>query len=129
LEKLLTYPAAPGSSLSIRAKALSFHDAVSLALLERSNVARTDATVLVIGETGTGKELIARHLHQQSGRTGPFLAINCGAFSEALIDAELFGHEAVHTPAQPRRGPAGSRPLTAARCFSTRWAICRWHCR
>ena len=95
MEKLLTYPAAPGSSLSIRAKALSFHDAVSLALLERAErLARTDATVLVIGETGTGKELIARHLHQQSGRTGPFLAINCGAFSEALIDAELFGHEA-----------------------------------
>jgi sigma-54-specific transcriptional regulator len=95
LDKLLTYPAAPGSSLSIRAKALSFHDAVSLALLERiERLARTDATVLVIGETGTGKELIARHLHQQSGRTGPFLAINCGAFSEALIDAELFGHEA-----------------------------------
>jgi sigma-54 dependent transcriptional regulator len=95
LEKLLTYPAAPGSSLSIRAKALSFHDAGSLALLERvERLARTDATVLVIGETGTGKELIARHLHQQSDRSGPFLAINCGAFSEALIDAELFGHEA-----------------------------------
>jgi sigma-54-specific transcriptional regulator len=95
LDKLLTYPAAPGSSLSIRAKALSFHDAASLALLERvERLARTDATVLVIGETGAGKELIARHLHQQSGRAGPFLAINCGAFSEALIDAELFGHEA-----------------------------------
>jgi sigma-54-specific transcriptional regulator len=95
LDKLLTYPDAPGSSLSIRAKALSFHDAASLALLERvERLARTDATVLVIGETGTGKELIARHLHQQSGRAGPFLAVNCGAFNETLIDAELFGHEA-----------------------------------
>jgi len=95
LDKLLTYPDAPGSSLSIRAKALSFHDAKSLALLERvERLARTDATVLVIGETGTGKELIARHLHQESGRKGPFLAVNCGAFSESLIDAELFGHEA-----------------------------------
>jgi len=95
LDKLLTYPDAPGSSLSIRAKALSFHDPKSLALLERvERLARTDATVLVIGETGTGKELIARHLHQQSGRAGPFLAVNCGAFNETLIDAELFGHEA-----------------------------------
>ena len=95
MDRLLTYPNAPGSSLSIRAKALSFHDAKSLALLERvERLARTDATVLVIGETGTGKELIARHVHQESGRKGPFLAVNCGAFSESLIDAELFGHEA-----------------------------------
>ncbi|HTO58932.1 MAG TPA: sigma 54-interacting transcriptional regulator [Pseudomonadales bacterium] len=95
MDRLLTYPDAPGSSLSIRAKALSFHDAKSLVLLERvERLARTDATVLVIGETGTGKELIARHLHQESGRKGPFLAVNCGAFSESLIDAELFGHEA-----------------------------------
>jgi len=56
-------------------------------------VARSEATALIIGETGTGKELIARHLHKTSGRRGPFVAVNCGAFSETLIDAELFGHE------------------------------------
>jgi sigma-54-specific transcriptional regulator len=95
VDKLLTYPSTPGSSLSIRAKALLFHDERSLAMLERiERVARTDATVLVVGETGTGKELIARHVHQHSGRQGPFVAVNCGAFSETLIDAELFGHEA-----------------------------------
>jgi sigma-54-specific transcriptional regulator len=95
LEKLLTYPNLPEGSLSIRAKALSFHDPRSVALLERvERLASSDATVLVIGETGTGKELIARHLHEQSGRRGPFVAVNCGAFSESLIDAELFGHEA-----------------------------------
>ncbi|QBE67249.1 sigma-54-dependent Fis family transcriptional regulator [Pseudoduganella lutea] len=81
-------------ALSIRAKALLFHDPRSLALLEQvERVARSDATVLVIGETGTGKELVARHIHAQSERTGPFIAVNCGAFSESLIDAELFGHE------------------------------------
>jgi len=81
-------------ALSIRAKALLFHDPRSSALLEQvERVARSDATVLVIGETGTGKELIARHIHSQSERQGPFIAVNCGAFSESLIDAELFGHE------------------------------------
>jgi sigma-54-specific transcriptional regulator len=82
-------------ALSIRAKALLFHDPRSLALLKHvERIARSDATVLVTGETGTGKELIARHIHKESGRAGPFVAVNCGALSESLIDAELFGHEA-----------------------------------
>jgi sigma-54-specific transcriptional regulator len=81
-------------ALSIRAKALLFHDPRSSALLQQvERIARSDATVLIIGETGTGKELIARHIHTQSERSGPFIAVNCGAFSESLIDAELFGHE------------------------------------
>ncbi|MFZ4651968.1 MAG: sigma 54-interacting transcriptional regulator, partial [Rubrivivax sp.] len=92
---LLTLPAGPASALSIRAKAMLFEDPRSLRLLaEVERVARSEATVLMIGETGTGKELIARHIHRKSGRRGPFLAVNCGAFSESLIDAELFGHEA-----------------------------------
>ncbi|WP_436265489.1 sigma-54 interaction domain-containing protein [Pseudoduganella sp. LjRoot289] len=82
-------------ALSIRAKALLFHDPRSAELLERVElIARSDATTLIIGETGTGKELIARHIHKVSERRGPFVAVNCGAFSETLIDAELFGHEA-----------------------------------
>lgn len=56
-------------------------------------IARSQAVVLVNGETGTGKEVIARHIHSRSGRKGPFVAVNCGALSESLIDAELFGHE------------------------------------
>jgi sigma-54-specific transcriptional regulator len=95
MNKLLTFPDSAGMALSIRAKALLFHDPLSSRLLEQvERVARTEATVLVIGQTGTGKELIARHLHNQSGRSGAFVAVNCGAFSESLIDAELFGHEA-----------------------------------
>lgn len=59
-----------------------------------SRVAGTDCTVLVAGETGTGKEVLARFLHEQSGRADkPFIGINCGALSEELLNNELFGHE------------------------------------
>lgn len=57
-------------------------------------VADTDATVLILGETGVGKEMVARAIHQQSSRKdGPFIRVNCSAFSEELIASELFGHE------------------------------------
>ncbi len=57
-------------------------------------LAPTEATVLIVGETGTGKEVVARYLHHHSLRNDqPFLAVNCGALSESLAEAELFGHE------------------------------------
>ncbi|SAL12930.1 Fis family transcriptional regulator [Caballeronia sordidicola] len=57
-------------------------------------VAATDATALIIGESGTGKELIARTIHDQSARRdAPFVAVNCGAIPDNLIEPELFGHE------------------------------------
>jgi aliphatic sulfonates family ABC transporter substrate-binding protein len=57
-------------------------------------LAPTEATLLIIGETGTGKEMAARYVHARSQRrSGPFLAVNCGALSDTLAEAELFGHE------------------------------------
>lgn len=78
-----------------RARALIFNDDRSRALLSlMARVAPSDASVMITGETGTGKELAARHIHRLSNRADkPFLAINCGAFTETLIESELFGHE------------------------------------
>jgi transcriptional regulator with PAS, ATPase and Fis domain len=69
-------------------------DALRRVLLEVAKVAPTDSTVLILGETGTGKELIARAIHKRSKRSGrAFIRVNCAAIPASLIASELFGHE------------------------------------
>jgi len=92
---LLTLPLSPALATSIRATAQVFEDPRSQALLSHlQQIAPSEASVLIAGATGTGKELVARHIHNLSARrNGPFIAVNCGAFAESLVEAELFGHE------------------------------------
>jgi DNA-binding NtrC family response regulator len=78
-----------------RATAAIFADPLSQILAaDITRVAPAEAPVLITGETGTGKEVVARQLHKLSGRKGPFVAVNCGALTPSLAEAELFGHQA-----------------------------------
>jgi Response regulator containing CheY-like receiver, AAA-type ATPase, and DNA-binding domains len=79
--------------------------AMASLLMTIAQVAPTASTVLLLGETGTGKELVAKAIHQASQRAGKrFLAVNCGAFSEELLAGELFGHEkGAYTGAMERK--------------------------
>jgi two-component system response regulator HydG len=69
------------------------HETMRAVYEQIERVAQTDASVLIVGETGTGKELIAESIHRASGRGGSFVPVNCGSISAELAASELFGHE------------------------------------
>ncbi len=70
------------------------HPSIEAVRRSAAKVAKTDLTVLVLGKNGTGKEVLARHIHYESDRrSGPFIAVNCAALVETLLESELFGHE------------------------------------
>ena len=89
------HPSWPATGRQSARRRWCFADPASASIrsdLER--LAPSDASLVIIGETGTGKEVAARYIHDHSGRkNGPFLAVNCGAFVESLVEAELFGYE------------------------------------
>jgi transcriptional regulator with PAS, ATPase and Fis domain len=87
--------AAPGADRSRAIALLRGHDPVFRATVDQAlRAAQTDCNILIVGETGTGKDLIARVVHETSRRSaGRFVAVNCGAIPRELIGSELFGHE------------------------------------
>ncbi|MEW5774263.1 MAG: sigma-54 dependent transcriptional regulator [Thermodesulfobacteriota bacterium] len=87
-------PAAPAAPAAPGLKIIGNHPSVRRVLALAKQVAPSRASVLISGESGTGKELFAKYLHSHSNRAaGPFIAINCAALPEHLLESELFGHE------------------------------------
>ena len=116
---------APGAPALVGA-----HPRLRAALRLLQKVGPNESNVLLTGESGTGKELFARAIHALSPRRGgPFVALNCAAIPESLIENELFGHEKGAFTGADRRRPGASSTPTAAPCSSTRSASCRSACR
>jgi DNA-binding NtrC family response regulator len=88
-QRSLPLPAMPGGWHGI----VGASEALRAIITQIERVGPTEASVLIQGESGVGKELVARAIHEVSGRTGPFVALNCGAVAPDLLASQLFGHE------------------------------------
>jgi DNA-binding NtrC family response regulator len=94
---------------------ISIDPVVARIVRQTEAAAQRKMPILIRGETGTGKEQLARHAHAASGRSGSFVAVNCAALPESLIEAELFGYGKEHLRAPAKADPPGSsgRPMAA----------------
>jgi DNA-binding NtrC family response regulator len=103
--RLMSEPVVIGESRVDRSALIGKSRAMQAVYKEIGRIAATSATVLIRGETGTGKELVARAIYQHSDRfEKPFIAVNCAAIPDTLLESELFGHErGAFTGAQTRR--------------------------
>ncbi len=103
--RLMSEPLEMGKAHSIQSAIIGHSRAMQAIYKEIGRVAATAVTVLIRGETGTGKELVARAIYQHSKRNDkPFVAVNCAAIPETLLESELFGHErGAYTGAHARR--------------------------
>ena len=86
-------PASPTTAQAPRADLIVADPAMKAIFGQIEKIARAPISVLILGETGVGKEIIAEQIHRQSGRNGRFVALNCAALAETLLESELFGHE------------------------------------
>ncbi len=89
-------------------------------------LAPTEVDILIYGDTGTGKEVLARAIHAASERRGEFVAINCGALPESVFESEVFGHEAGAFTGAIRRRIGKIEHAGGGTCSSTRSSRCRW---
>jgi transcriptional regulator with PAS, ATPase and Fis domain len=112
-----------GALIGQSAGMVALRQQISRVLGRRIDAARRSPPILVLGETGTGKGLVAATIHRAGARArGPFVDVNCAAIPETLIEAELFGW------ARARRRQACSRPRTGARSSWTRSGSCPIRC-
>lgn len=114
----------PESGSVIGTELIGRSDAMQEIFLKLEKIAPTEANILILGENGTGKDLIAKAIHQHSLRAQkPFVKVDVGALTESLFESELFGHKKVLLPMQKKIAPAGLKQQTAARFFSMKLVI------